>query len=53
MFEDLIRHPGFALFAIGGFVVAILWMIYRTRRDEEQTDIMYASMDLLYQLLER
>lgn len=50
MLDDLVRHPGFTMFAIGGLAVAIVWMIYRTRRDQEQTDIMYAQMDLLWRI---
>jgi hypothetical protein len=50
VFEDLLRHPGFTYMAFSAFAVAIIWMIYRTKRDQEQTDIMYAQMDLLWKI---
>jgi len=53
MLEDLARHPGFTMYAIGGIVVAIIWMVYRTKRDEEHTDLAYAALDLQYQILEK
>lgn len=50
MLDDLVRHPGFTMFAIGGLVVAVIWMIYMVKRDEEQTDLLYAQMDLLWKI---
>ena len=53
MFEDLIAHLGFTFLALGSIAVAVLWMVYRTEMDKEQTDIMYAEMDLLSRILEK
>ena len=50
MFDDLIRHPGFTFLILGSLAVSIIWMIYRVKRDKEQTDIMYATMDLLWKI---
>ena len=53
MLEDMIRHPWFTFYMFGAIAVAIIWMIYCIKRDDEQSDIDYAKMDLLYQILER
>lgn len=50
MFEDLARHPGFTYFIIGGFLVAAVWMYYVYKRDQEQTELQYAVMDLLWKI---
>lgn len=53
MLDDLIRHPGFTYLAFSAFAVAIIWMVYRSKRDQEMADIDYATMDLLYQINEK
>jgi hypothetical protein len=53
IFDDLVAHPGFTFLTLGAIAVAIVWMYYTTKTDEEKLNIMYAQLDLLYKILER
>lgn len=50
MFDDLLRHPGFAYLAFSAFTVAIIWMIYRYKYEKEAMEVRYAMMDLLWKI---
>jgi hypothetical protein len=50
MLDDFARHPGFFSLAIGWGVVAVIWMIYRYKRDQEMADIDYATLDILWKI---
>ena len=50
MLEDLARHPGFTYLAFSAFAVAIIWMVYCIKRDDEEMELRYATMDLLWKI---
>jgi len=53
MFDDLLRHPWFTGIALAGVAAFFLFIYYYFKDKDEEMNLQYAMVDLLYRIYEK